>query len=110
MRQYEIWWATLPPPVGTRPVLLLSRNGAFEYLSRILAAEVTSKIRSIPQEIVVGRREGMPRRCVANLDNVRAVAVSSLAEKIGGLTAARVPEVKRALGHALGWIELTELL
>jgi mRNA interferase MazF len=109
MRQYEIWWATLPPPVGTRPVLLLSRNGAYEYLSRILAVEITSKIRSIPQEVVLGRREGMPRRSVANFDNLRALAVTSLAEQLGGVTSDRLPEVKRALGHSLGWLELTEV-
>ncbi len=29
MKQFEIWWADLPEPVGKRPVLLLSRNDAF---------------------------------------------------------------------------------
>jgi mRNA interferase MazF len=109
MRQYEIWWASLPPPVGTRPVLLLSRNGAYEYLTRIVAVEITSKIRSIPQEVVLGRREGMPRRSVANFDNLRAVPVTSLAERLGGLSAYRVVDVKRAMGHALAWLELTEV-
>jgi mRNA-degrading endonuclease toxin of MazEF toxin-antitoxin module len=46
---------------------------------------------------------------VANFDNVRAIAVTSLAEKVGALSAARVHEVKRALGHALAWLELTEI-
>src|SRR5262245_31854920 len=27
VKQYELWWAELPKPVGARPVLLLSRNG-----------------------------------------------------------------------------------
>ena len=26
MKQYEIWWAELPEPVGRRPVLLLTRD------------------------------------------------------------------------------------
>lgn len=107
MKQYELWWAELPTPVGTRPVLLLSRDGAYAYLSRVLAVEVTSKIRGIPQEVVLGRREGMPRRCVANLDNLRSVSVASLRDRIGLLPATRVLDVKRALGYALGWIELS---
>jgi mRNA interferase MazF len=109
VKQYELWWAELPEPVGTRPVLLLSRNGSYDYLSRVLAVEVTTKIRAIPQELVLGRREGMPQRCVASFDNLRAVPVSMLVEQIGALSAARIVEVKRALGHALGWIELTML-
>ncbi|HEX2686254.1 MAG TPA: type II toxin-antitoxin system PemK/MazF family toxin [Kofleriaceae bacterium] len=110
MKQYELWWAQLPEPVGTRPVLLLSRNGAYQYLSRVLAVEVTTKIRTIPQELVLGRREGMPRSCVANFDNLRAVPVSMLVERIGGLSATRIVEAKHALGYAVGWIGLTSLV
>jgi mRNA interferase MazF len=109
MKQYELWRAELPEPVGARPVLLLSRTEAYPYLSRVLAVEVTTKVRTIPQELALGPREGMPRRCVANFDNLRAVPVSALVERMGGLAAARILEVKRALGHAVGWIELTEL-
>ena len=109
MKQYELWWAELPEPVGTRPVLLLSRSGAYQYLSRVLAVEVTTKIRNIPQELILGAREGMPRRSVANFDNVRAVPLTALVEYIGRLAPARIIEAKLALGHALGWIELTTL-
>ena len=107
MKQYELWWAELPEPVGTRPVLLLSRSGAYQYLNRVLVVEVTTKVRMIPQELALGRREGMSRACVANFDNLRAVPVSMLVERIGGLAAARIVEVKHALGYAVGWIELT---
>lgn len=107
MKQYDVWWADLPDPVGRRPVLLLSRAGSYAYLHSIIAVEITTKIRAIPQEVVLGRREGLPRRCVANFDNVRSVAVSSLSEHLGGISKARVVEIKRALGYALGWTELT---
>lgn len=109
MKQYELWRAELPEPIGARPVLLLSRSGAYQYLTRVLAVEVTAKVRMIPQELALGPREGMPRHCVANFDNLLAVPVSALVERLGGLGAARIVEVKRALGHAVGWIELTEL-
>ena len=107
MKQYEIWWAKLPEPVGTRPVVLLSRSGAYAYLSRVLAVEVTRRSRGIPQEVVLGRREGLPESCVANLDNLRAVPTLALCERAGRLPPARIAELKRALGHALGWVELT---
>lgn len=107
MRQYELWWAELPEPVGTRPVLLLSRAGASDYLNRLLAVEVTGRVRGIPQELVLGRGEGMQKRCVANLDNVRTVPKVALLRRAGALPPARIPELKRALGHALAWPELT---
>lgn len=106
MRQYEIWWASLPPPVGRRPVLLLSRDSAYAVLNKVIVAEVTSTLRDIPVEVALGPREGLSRRSVANLDNVHVVARSHLSARIGVLSVSRVGEVKRALGHALDWSEL----
>ncbi|MSP61713.1 MAG: type II toxin-antitoxin system PemK/MazF family toxin [Myxococcales bacterium] len=106
MKQYEIWWASLDLPIGRRPVLLLSRPAAYEYLNRIIVAEITSTIRGIAVEVALGSQDGLPRRCVANLDNLHVVPKESLRTRIGALAAARVPEVKRALGSALDWPEL----
>ncbi len=106
VKQYEIWWADLPQPVGKRPVLLLSRDAAYAYLHRVLAVEVTTRARGIPQEVTLGKSEGMARPCVANLDNLRAIPKEALRERAGRLAGNRVQEIKRAMGHALGWIEL----
>lgn len=106
MKQYEIWWAELPAPVGRRPVLLLGRDAAYRYLDRVLAAEVTTHARGIPQEVALGRGEGLPRRCVANLDGLRSVPRARLTERAGSLATRRIREVKRALGYALDWDEL----
>jgi mRNA interferase MazF len=107
VKQYELWWAQLPSPAGRRPVMLLSRDLAYEFLNNVLIVEVTSTIRHIPQEVFLGPREGLPRRCVANFDKLHRVRRDSLRGRIGALAKARVPEVKRAVGHALGWPELT---
>ncbi len=96
----------MPEPVGRRPVLLLSRNAAYEYLTRFIVVEVTSTLRNIPVEVKLGRAEGLLRRSVANFDNVHVVPRSRLTSRIGSLRPARVAEVKRALGYALGWEEL----
>jgi mRNA interferase MazF len=109
VRQFEIWWASLPVPVGRRPVLLLGRTSALRYLDRTVAAEVSTTVRAIPQEVSLGRREGMTRRCVANLDAIRTIPLECLTERIGVLPASRHLDVKRALGHVLHWPELTSL-
>jgi mRNA-degrading endonuclease toxin of MazEF toxin-antitoxin module len=106
LKQYELWWATLPQPAGRRPVLLLSRDAAYEYLNKFTAVEVTTTIRRIAMEIPLGKAEGLAKPCVANCDMVRTVARSALVKRIGQLGPARRKEAKRAMGHSLGWDEL----
>ena len=106
MRQYEIWWAALNEPIGRRPVLLLSRDAAYAFLSNVLIAEITTTVRRIPQEMALGRRDGLPTKCVVNFDNLHSIQKSALASRIGELSRARIGDVKRAVGSALGWPEL----
>ncbi|HEX3529568.1 MAG TPA: type II toxin-antitoxin system PemK/MazF family toxin [Thermoanaerobaculia bacterium] len=109
MRQYEIWWADLPSPVGRRPVLLLTRSAAYGYLNKVIVAEITTTIRGIPQEVTVGKLEGLVEPSVANFDNVHVVAKRVLSSRVGVLSVTREREVKRALGYALDWAELKAL-
>lgn len=109
MKQYEIRWATLPDPIGRRPVLLLSRTPAMSYLSKIIVSEVTTTIRHIPQEVHLGRREKLVRPSVANMDSIHVVPVAAIGDFIGALAPARHLDVKRALGYALDWGELKAL-
>lgn len=81
----------------------------FGAIGRGLVAEVTTTIRSIPQEVTLGRGEGLPRRCVANLDAIRTLPTSCLTSRIGSVNGRRHVEIKRALGHVLQWPELTIL-
>jgi mRNA-degrading endonuclease toxin of MazEF toxin-antitoxin module len=106
MKQYEIWRAALSEPIGRRPVLLLSRTPAYQYLNKVIVAEITTTRRQIPQEILLGRSEGLSRPSVVNFDNIHVVPTGSLEQRLGRLTAGREREVKRALGFALGWAEL----
>lgn len=108
MRQYEIWWADLPAPVGRRPVLLLTRSSAYAYLNKAIVAEITTNVRGIPQEVPVGELEGLSPS-VVNFDNIHVVAKSLLSSKVGALASTRGREVKRALGYALDWAELKVL-
>ena len=109
MKQFEIMWASLPAPIGRRPVLLLTRTPGYAYLNKVLIAEVTSTVRSIPQEVRVGKEEGLSNTSVVNLDNIHVIPKTALGKRIGFLSFARHHEVKRALGYALDWPELKVL-
>lgn len=109
MKQFEIWWAEMPEPTGRRPVLLLSRDDAYNYLSKFVAVEITSTIRHIASEVPLGDEEGLPRDFVANCDNLRMVPKLALNRCAGRLAPERWVEVKRAIGASLGWRELIDL-
>ena len=109
MRQFDIMWANLPAPIGRRPVLLLTRTTAYAYLSKVVIAEVTSTVRNIPQEVPVGKPEGLSRTSVVNLDNIHVIPKALLDRRLGAVPSARHREIKRALGYALDWPELKVL-
>jgi mRNA interferase MazF len=88
-RQFDLWWASLPDPIGRRPVLLLSRSTAYARLRSVLVAEVTTTVRGIPQEVRLGPKDGLTRACVANLDAGRHVRPEQLVSRIGALRASK---------------------
>jgi len=110
MKQFDIMWASLPEPIGRRPVLLLTRTAAYAYLNKVIIAEITSTARSIPQEVPVGKPEGLAHGSVVNLDNIHVIPKSVLHEQLGAVSTTRQREIKRALGHALDWHELKIIL
>jgi mRNA interferase MazF len=109
LKRFEIWWANLPGPAGRRPVLLLSRDDAYNYLNKFIVAEITTTVRAIPVEVKLGRREGLPSACVVNLDNIRTAPREWFESRAGVLAMSRHREVNRALGYALEWNELIDL-
>ncbi len=101
MQRGEIWWAELPPPVGRRPVLLLSRSEAYAVRNAVTVAEVTSTIRGIPVEVVLDLEDGMPKRCIINLDTIATIRKEVLKARITILREEKMVQVNAALKFAL---------
>ena len=101
MRRGEVWWAELPPPIGKRPALLLSRDAAYKVRTSVTVAMVTRAIREIPVEVVIGPEDGMPARCVINLDNILTIPKSTLTERITTLSSGKMSAVEKAIIFAL---------
>ena len=102
MRRGEVWWAELPPPAGKRPVVLLSRNEAYSVRELITVAPITSRVRQIPTEVSLGKEDGLPKRCVANLDTITTIPKAALTQRISRLRAEKIIAVEQALRFALG--------
>jgi|SRR5919106_1649854 mRNA interferase MazF len=101
MRRGEVWWARLPPPAGRRPILLLSRDAAYDIRTSITVAPVSRTIRDIPVEVVLDKSDGMPVRCVASLDDVTTIPKSMLDRRITMLSRAQMDRVAEAIRFAL---------
>ncbi len=102
MRRGEIWWAELPRPAGRRPVILLSRDEAYEVRRLVTVASVTTRVRGIPVEVPLGPKDGMPRECVANLDTVTTIPKDALRERLTVLSRSKITAIDAALRFALG--------
>lgn len=101
MRKDEVWWANLPSPIGKRPVVLLSREEAYSVRNAVTVAEVTSTIRNIPAEVNLGTGDGLPKKCVINLDTIITIRKELLTEKITDLTPEKIDKVNKAIKFAL---------
>lgn len=98
----EIRLAQLPGPDKTRPVLVLTRDTAIPYLSRVTVAPVTSSMRGVPTEVALGPEDGLKQACAINLHNVVTVRKEVVGRRICQLSELRMQEVCAALRFALG--------
>lgn len=102
MKCGEIWWAELEPPMGRRPVLLLSRDEAYSVRELVTVAPVTTRVRNIPSEVPLGLEDGLPKACVVNLDTITTIAKASLRDRLTPLSIEKQKAVEAALHFALG--------
>ena len=101
MKRGEVWWAQLPRPLGRRPVVLLSRDEAYNVRSSVTAAEVTTTIRNIPVQVPLTKDDGLPKVCVVNLDTIITIRKDLLLERICLLNPEKIGQVKSAVKFAL---------
>jgi mRNA interferase MazF len=97
----DVCWVELPDEMR-RPAVVLTRAEAIPVMRKVTVAFLTRTIRGIPTEVRLGTEDGMPKECVASLDNVRTVSQSVLGEPIANLSGKRMHDVCRALAIATG--------
>jgi mRNA interferase MazF len=98
VRQYQF-----ERPDKRRPVVVLTRSSALRFLPRATIAPITSSIRGIASEVVLGPEDGMRDLCVVSLDNLQTVPTRGLGPPITVLTPEKLREVEKAIAFALGF-------
>ena len=110
MRRGEVRWCNLRQPDKRRPVVILTRTVALNFLTRITIAPITTTIRDIPTEVLLTPDDdGVPQACVVNLDNIQTIEKQDLGVLITTLSVMHMNEVEQALCFALGMDRLLRL-
>jgi mRNA interferase MazF len=103
MKRGEVRWYKFSRPDKNRPVVVLTRDSALEYLGEVTIAPITSTIRDISSEVLLTREDGMSRECAVNLDHIQTVSKDKIGSLITTLGPIKLSEVKSALMFALGF-------
>jgi mRNA interferase MazF len=80
----------------------MTRQAVVGQLRSVLVAPVTTRVRNLPSEVALGPEHGMPKPCVANLDNLALVNTELLGAVICELDAPTMAEMCAALAVAVG--------
>jgi mRNA interferase MazF len=99
VKRGEVWWARIDK---RRPVVLVSRDEAYDVRALVIVAPATTTVRGYAVEVKLGRREGLSRDCVVNCDWLVTVPKDDLVERAGALGAAKLARLDAALMFALG--------
>ena len=102
IRRGEIRWYRFSTPDKKRPVLILTRDSALEFLNDVTVAPVTTTIRDIPSEVLLTEADGLTRACAINLDHMQTVSKARIGAVVATLRSSRMGEVRSALLFATG--------
>jgi mRNA interferase MazF len=103
MKRGEVRWYRFARPDKNRPVVILTRDSALDFLGEVTVAPITSTIRDIPTEVLLTKEDGMPRDCAVNLDHIQTVSKAKIGPFITTLSPTRMSELRAALLFALGF-------
>ncbi len=101
MKRGEVWWVEMPPPAGRRPAVLLSRDAAYRVRAAVTVAPITRTIRNIPVEVLLDQSDGMPARCVVNLDDITTVPKPLIRQRVTTLSPEKIQKINEAIRFAL---------
>lgn len=111
IRQREVWWASLPEPVGSeaalrRPVVVVQGDRFNRSrIATVVCVPLTSQLRwaDAPGNVLLpARSTGLPRDSVANVSLVLAVNRSQLDERVGLLSERNLQQILVGIDTVLG--------
>jgi len=103
MKRGEVRWYVFSRPDKRRPVLVLTRNSALDFLGEVTVAPITTTIRDIPSEILLTKMDGMPRDCAVNFDHLQTVSKGKIGSLIATLSSNKMQQMRAGVLFAMGF-------
>ena len=100
-RRGELWFADIAGD-ERRPVLVLTRDPMGRHLHSVICAPITSTIRSLSTEVLIGVDQGLANESAANCDNTFLLPRHRLLKRLGRATDEQMSAVCRAVAIAIG--------
>ncbi len=103
MRRGEVWWATLPEPVGSMPgyrrPLVIVQADSFNRsrINTVIAVVLTSNLNlaDAPGNVLLGTRStGLPKDSVANVSQLITIDKQLLTEHVGRLSTLQMRQLE----------------
>lgn len=107
MRQGDIHWFTFDLPDKRRPVVVVTRQSAIDFLTKVSIAPITTTLRRSPSFVPVTPEDGVREVSAINLDGIQTVDKDRLGPYIATLSARKLREVKAGIEFAFGLNRVT---
>lgn len=101
MRRGQVRWVVGVDGRKTRPGVVITRDAVADRLRSVLVVPLTTTVRGLPSEVPLGPEHGLPKACVASLDNLSLVDADLLGDVISVLDAPTMAAVCEALAVAV---------
>ena len=102
-KRKPVRWYQFSPPDKKRPVVILTRDSALEFLGEVTVAPITTTIRDIPTEVLLTKADGMLRDCAVNLDHIQTVSKGKIGSLIATLSVSKMQQMRPSVLFALGF-------
>lgn len=83
-----------------RPVLILTREQVRQVRHLVTVAPITTTIRGLRSEFLVGQRNGLDHDSVVNVDSIATISRDQLIRPLGALLHEQEADLTRALHEA----------
>jgi mRNA interferase MazF len=101
MNRGDVWLIDLGGRIGTRPVLILTRQNVLRYLNKVIVAEITTQGKGYPTEIFINHKGNLPKPSFVQADNIHTVPKKRLKKFLGALDSHTMLEVSQKVILAL---------
>jgi Growth inhibitor len=105
----DIYYADLSPVTGSeqgglRPVIVIQNDKGNQHSPTVIVAAITSNIKKtkLPTHIVLPEIEGLSKRSIVLLEQIRTIDKSRLSNKIGSIDNEYMQKINEAILISLG--------